>query len=155
MRDIAKKKYFFNTAQILILMYLLALLPLSGFSCACDAAEAAQDVEGISLSPCCCSADACSENAPAKPVRPVRAGDPLCNVPEMCCCSSVDDYLFDLQTAAVKHEYRSSLNDDRYVIVLPAFFMPSPAAELCAQVVRLSECRSPVSPHIPITILLL
>lgn len=155
MRDIAKKKHVFNTALILTLLYVATQLPLSGFFCACDAAEAAQYVERISLSPCCCSADACSENAPAKPVRPVRAGDPACATHEMCCCSSASADGVDVQAAVVKDERRSPLKDERCAIVLPANFMPPPAAALCAQAVHTAECRSPLSPHIATTILLL
>jgi hypothetical protein len=153
-RDRAKKKYVFSTALILTLLYVSALLPLSGFSCACDAANAAQNVEIISFSQSCCSAGACSEKAPAKPVRPVCPGDPLCATQEMCCCSSADDELFDLQTIAVKQERRSPLQEGRCAIVLPVAFIP-PQAALSEQVVQPGEFRSPLSPHIATTILLL
>jgi hypothetical protein len=144
----------FNTALILTLLYVSALLPLSGFSCACDAANAAQNDERISFPSCCCSAGACSEKAPDKSVSPVRPGNSLCANQEMCCCSSADDELFDLQTIAVKQERRSPLKDGRCAIVLPVAFIP-PQTALCVQVVHSGECRSPISLHIPTTILLL
>jgi len=154
-RDIAKKKYVFSTALILTLLYVVTLLPLSGFSCACDAAETQQNAEEFSLAQCCCSAGACTEKAPAKPVRPVRAGDPLCATHEMCCCSSANADEMDVQAAVVKDERRSPLKDGRCVILLPTAFMPQLEDVPSSPAVRNSECRSPLSPHIATTILLL
>jgi len=148
----SRKKYVFNTALVLTLLYVSALLPLSGFVVSCDASDcSARVAENIQVSLCCCTDTACGENAgPAY----TRAEATACANHALCCCSSADASGLDVQAAVFKDERRSSFKDERCVHLLPAAFMPPPVV-LRAQVVRAGACRSPVSPHIPTTILLL
>jgi hypothetical protein len=152
MRTLANKKYVFKTALILTLLYVSALLPLGGFVFSCDASDCSiRGAENIGISLCCCPDTSCSEKAgPAY----TRAEATACATHSMCCCSSADASL-DVQSAVVKDDRRSSLKDERCAIVLPSAFMPQPEGVLSFQTMRHSICRSPVSPHIPTTILLL
>jgi len=162
MYGITKKPFFLNTARVLVLFYVAAILQLYGaVSCVCAETDAgdyekkAVSVQDAAVVQCCCSAKSDPDVDGLSNNRFDGSSAELCGVQNpRCCVSNNDSWDPDARSAVISTELPLNIKDV-FRTLTPSFYMGyglhgAYSKGYYAEVVSIS-----VSRHIASTILLL